>query len=194
MNMTTRNLVAFMNRSLIILNKPAGLIAQGGKHSLEPKTQTLDYVLEDLKSSLSLKSKPLPVHRIDKLTTGVLILARNPQTAQTLSTQLRQPVSNDIIKTYLALVHGSFEPNYTCDIRRNLYITDGKVSVKKPVATNFKETTSYTTWRCLGSRGDVSLMELGLRTGIKHQLRVTMAQVLDGTLSSSLNSSTPMLI
>ncbi|CUA71159.1 hypothetical protein RSOLAG22IIIB_09382 [Rhizoctonia solani] len=110
------------------------------------------------------------------------MLARNPRTAQTLSAQLRRATFNDIIKTYLALVHGSFEPNHTGEIRKELYITDGKVSAKKPAVKDFKETESYTTWRCLASRGNVSLMELGLRTGIKHQLRVTMAQVLNAPI------------
>ncbi|KAJ1300543.1 hypothetical protein OPQ81_002197 [Rhizoctonia solani] len=178
-----RNLVVFMDRGLIILNKPAGLIAQGGRHALRPKEAALEYVLEDLTRSLLLKAKPHPVHRLDKLTTGVLVLARNPQTAQTLSTQLSQSSSNEITKTYLALVHGSFEPNHEGEVRKELYITDGRVSIKKPSEeADCKAAATYTTWRCLASSGDVSLMELGLRTGVKHQLRVTMAQILNAPI------------
>ncbi|CAE6439092.1 unnamed protein product [Rhizoctonia solani] len=175
----TRNLVVFMDRGLIVLNKPAGLVAQGGRHAHESKTKTLDHVLEDLTVSLSLNTKPLPVHRLDRLTTGALILARNPQTAQTLSSQLRRSASNEINKTYLALVHGYFELNYTGEIRKDFYIADGRVSIGKPSdEASYKKAETHTTWRCLASRRNVSLMELGLRTGVKHQLRVSMAQIL----------------
>lgn len=178
-----RQLVAFMDRSLIVLNKPAGLVAQGGRHALEPKTMTLEYILEDLTKSLGLATKPLPVHRLDKPTTGALVLARNPQTAQTLSAQLRRPTSNDITKTYLALVHGSFEPHSTGQVRKSMCITNGRVSFpKSSEESKGKGLPTHTTWRCLESNDGVSLMELGLRTGLKHQLRITMAEVLNAPI------------
>ncbi|ELU42762.1 RNA pseudouridylate synthase domain-containing protein [Rhizoctonia solani AG-1 IA] len=185
-----------MDRGLIVLNKPAGLVSQGGKHTLvhRPLVQkhwttfwTVDFITyriplhlfitgaTDLTTSLSLKIKPLPVHRLDKATTGALILARNSQVAQTLSSQLRRPSSNAIIKTYLALVHGSFEPESNGEIRKSLFISDGRVSVQpSSVGAISKEVPTHTTWRCLFSKKGVSLMELGLKTGVKHQLRVTM--------------------
>ncbi|CAE6345293.1 unnamed protein product [Rhizoctonia solani] len=175
-----RNMVAFMDRGLIVLNKPAGVVAQGGRHVLENKTSTLEHVLEDLTTSLSLISKPLPVHRLDKLTTGALMLARNSQVAQTLSSQLCR---NAIIKTYLAVVRGSFEPESNGEIQENLFITNGRVSAQRnPKGADCKEVPTHTTWRCLSSREDVSLMELGLKTGVKHQLRVTMAQILNAPI------------
>ncbi|KAF8741768.1 RNA pseudouridylate synthase, partial [Rhizoctonia solani] len=155
-----RNLVAFMDRGLIVLNKPAGLVSQGGKHTLV--------------------HRPL-VRQKQPATTGAFILARNTQVAQTLSSQLRRPSSNAIIKTYLALVHGSFEPESNGEIRKSLFISDGRVSVQpSSIGAISKEVPTHTTWRCLFSEKGVSLVELGLKTGVKHQLRVTMAQILNG--------------
>ncbi|KAG8729858.1 hypothetical protein FRC10_003338, partial [Ceratobasidium sp. 414] len=140
---------------------------------------------------LKLKERPLPVHRLDKPTTGALILARTKQSAQTLSQQLR---NRTIQKTYLALVHRSFLPDDAGQLRQCLSITDGRVrpcitdaqtetvkpSVHREKPTEVRET--LTTWRCLGTSAPglpaVSLLELGLCTGVKHQLRVIAASVL----------------
>ncbi|CEL58604.1 Ribosomal large subunit pseudouridine synthase D OS=Borrelia burgdorferi (strain ATCC 35210 / B31 / CIP 102532 / DSM 4680) GN=rluD PE=3 SV=2 [Rhizoctonia solani AG-1 IB] len=171
------------SNGLIILNKPAGLVAQGGEHALESKTKTLEYILEDLTTSLSLRSKPLPVHRLDKQTTGALILARNPQVAQALSSQLRRSSTSTITKTYLAVVRGSFEPYSSGEVRKNLFIDNGRVSTQRTSKeADCREVPTHTIWRCLSSTKGISLMELGLRTGAKHQLRVTMAQILNAPI------------
>ncbi|KAG9086078.1 hypothetical protein FS749_003916 [Ceratobasidium sp. UAMH 11750] len=178
-----------MDRSLIVLNKPPGLVAQGGRQRAQD--QTLDDILDDLTSLLKLKERPLPVHRLDKPTTGALILARTKRSAQTLSQQLR---NRTIQKSYLALVRRSFSPRDAGQIRQSLRITDGRVrpyipdakvdTIESPIrrdkSTEVRET--ITTWKCLGTSAPglpaVSLLELGLCTGVKHQLRVVTASIL----------------
>lgn len=136
---------------------------------------------------MPLTTKPYPIHRLDRLTTGALLLARNEQAARTLGQQLRYSNSPDRIrKTYLALVRGRFDPGEAGEIRQNLYIAEGRVTAIKdplyrrnvPIAA--RETV--TTWQCLsrgsGMNGPMSLLELGLHTGVKHQLRVICAAVL----------------
>jgi 23S rRNA-/tRNA-specific pseudouridylate synthase len=105
-----------------------------------------------------------------------------------MSQQLRPTNSSDSIrKTYLALVHGSLEPGDSGELRQNLYITDGRVTINniplkgRQLPTDARDT--LTTWRCLSSnlfRDSVSLLELGLHTGVKHQLRVVTSSVLGG--------------
>ncbi|KAF8595649.1 pseudouridine synthase [Ceratobasidium sp. AG-I] len=182
-NALKRNHVIYMDRSLIVLNKPAGLVAQGGRHLNHENT--LDHLLDDLTTSIPLDVKPLPVHRLDKPTTGALILARNQRTARSLSAQLsRTQPKSSIEKTYLALVHRLLQPGGSGEIRQRLYITDGRVAVDKSSLgrqrTQAEERDSLTTWQCLASsaRSPVSLVQFGLHTGVKHQLRVVAASVL----------------
>ncbi|KAG9074721.1 hypothetical protein FRC06_010506 [Ceratobasidium sp. 370] len=174
-----------MDRALIVLNKPPGLVAQGGRQRSQDKI--LDDVLDDLTNSLKLKERPLPVHRLDKPTTGALVLARTKQSAQALGQQLR---NRTIQKTYLALVHRSLSLDDGGQIQQRLCITDGRVHACFSDAQNIAEPPIHrqkptevretlTTWRCLGTSVPrlpaVSLLELGLCTGVKHQLRVVAA-------------------
>ncbi|KAG8680522.1 hypothetical protein FRC09_018172, partial [Ceratobasidium sp. 395] len=142
--------------------------------------QNLTDVLDDLTASLKLKERPFPIHRLDKPTTGALILARTPQFARSLSQQIK---SHTLQKTYLALVRRAFSPGTSGEVRQRLYITDGRVctdmiepSMYRNAPTEARET--LTTWKCVRTSGEISLLELGLCTGVKHQLRVVCASVL----------------
>lgn len=92
-----RNMVIYKDDSIIVLNKPSGLAVQGGTNTL----RHVDGLLEALKYDN--EEKPKLVHRIDKDTSGVLVLARNRKTADVLTKAFRE---HSLIKTYLALTRG----------------------------------------------------------------------------------------
>lgn len=89
--------VLFRDDVLIAMNKPSGLAVQGGSKT----TRHLDGMLDALRFGAS--EKPRLVHRLDKDTSGVLLLARNATTARQMTAQFRH---RDVVKIYWALVAG----------------------------------------------------------------------------------------
>ncbi|KAF8584421.1 pseudouridine synthase, partial [Ramaria rubella] len=127
----------------------------------------------ELSHRLRLETPPLSVHRLDKRTTGALLLARTPETAHALSQQFQK---RTVTKTYLALVRGGRETfkSDKGEITAGLKIEDGRVSVSS------KGSETLTGWELVGSSSiaPLSLLRLKLHTGFKHQLRVHLASVL----------------
>lgn len=95
------SLVIYKDKDIIVINKPSGLAVQGGTNT----TRHVDGMLEALKFEAN--EKPKLVHRIDKNTSGILVLARNRKSAELLTKAFRD---KNLQKTYLALVRGCPEP------------------------------------------------------------------------------------
>ena len=91
------SLIIFKNQNYYIINKPSGLAVQGGTKV----NFNLDMVLESLKSDAL--DKPKLVHRIDKQTSGVLVISRNLKTAKYFGELFK---SRSIEKIYITIVHG----------------------------------------------------------------------------------------
>ena len=90
------------NENFIVLNKSSGISVQGGTKS---KKNLIDIFS---KSSIFNGIKPFSVHRLDKDTSGVFIIAKNRETAQQLTALFRL---RKVHKTYLAICHGELEKN-----------------------------------------------------------------------------------
>ncbi|KAG1773390.1 pseudouridine synthase [Suillus placidus] len=170
--------VIYADRSIIVLNKPAGLICQGSEASSENKPRDVDRfndLLCDVKDTFALESLPYPVHRLDKATTGTLLLARNSLAARQFSQQFQSRV---VEKTYFALVRGGEKsfPTRSGEIRDALECSDGRVSIGESCAAKF----AATDWELLASSpiAPLSLLRLTLHTGLKHQLRIHLAHSL----------------
>jgi len=169
----------YVDRGVIVLNKPPGLVCQTSQK--EPSEDTIDSgddfaaVLDDVKGLFNLLVTPYPVHRLDKATTGALVLARTDRVARELS---RQFETRTVEKTYLALVRGGRKSftDTSGEIREPLDFTAGRVSL----GTSAKAKFAATDWELVGSslKAPISLLRLKLRTGLKHQLRVHLAQCL----------------
>lgn len=91
------SMVIYKDKNIIVLNKPSGLAVQGGTNT----TKHIDGLLEALKFENN--EKPKLVHRIDKDTSGILLLARNRKYTDILTKAFRE---HTLQKTYLALVRG----------------------------------------------------------------------------------------
>ena len=140
------------NENFVVLNKPEGIAVQSGTKS---RKNILD-ILRDTKEFQGFS--PYPVHRIDKETTGILIVAKNRKYAQLFTSLFR---IRKIHKTYLGIVLGQLEKNKGT-FTDMLFYYEG---VKK-VST--KAITHYNVIDC---NNNYSLLKLSPETGRKHQLR-----------------------
>jgi Pseudouridylate synthases, 23S RNA-specific len=140
------------NDDFVVLNKSAGLAVQGGTKS---KKNLIDIFA---KSKIFNNSKPFSVHRLDKDTSGVFIMAKNRKTAQLLTSLFRL---RKVHKSYLAITNGEFELNKG-KFLDNLTRFDNKKKIIEKAETNFK---------VLDKNNNATLLLLKPITGRKHQLR-----------------------
>ena len=140
------------NDDFIVLNKSAGISVQGGTKS---KKNLVDIFA---KSEIFQNNKPFSVHRLDKDTSGVFIMAKHRQSAQLLTSLFRL---RKVHKTYLAICHGELEKDsgqWNEDLTR--YDNHKKITEK-----------AKTLYKVLDKNSICSLVEMKPITGRKHQLR-----------------------
>ncbi|GLB44552.1 putative RNA pseudouridylate synthase [Lyophyllum shimeji] len=188
--------VIYCDRAIIVLQKPPGLVCQlNHSRSLWVEGRMLEGNRESNFNALlhglgkALGDRPFPVHRLDKGTTGALLLARSATHARKLSQQFQ---SRTVDKTYLALVRGGAKsfPSKSGEIRTPILYNDGRASIDP----SFQGDPSATEWELIASSSKVplSLLRLKLHTGHKHQLRVHLAHCLNvPILGDTLYSKKP---
>ena len=140
------------NSDFIVINKKSGLPVQGGTKVKENLINILS------NSSYFVNSKPYIVHRIDKDTSGVLMIAKNRETAQQLTSLFR---IRKIHKTYLALSFGQIQKS------RDL-IENKLIRYEKNKKIFEKAITSY---EVADNNSNYTLFKLNPITGRKHQIR-----------------------
>ena len=140
------------NKDFVIINKTSGISVQGGTKS---KRNLVDIFA---KSEIFKNTKPYSVHRLDKDTSGVFIMAKTRESAQLLTSLFRL---RKVHKTYLAICHGEINKNkgeWNDDLVR--YDGDKKIIEK-----------AKTIYKVIDKNSEASLLELKPITGRKHQLR-----------------------
>ena len=146
------DLIIDNNDDFIVVNKSSGISVQGGTKS---KKNLIDIFS---KSKIFKDSKPYSVHRLDKDTSGVFIIAKNRETAQILTSLFRL---RKVHKTYLAICHGEIEKKSGEWNDKLLRIENGK-----KIYENAK-----TIYKVIDKNSNSSLVEMKPITGRKHQLR-----------------------
>ena len=149
---SNENLIIENNENFIVLNKSSGISVQGGTKS---KKNLVDIFA---KSEIFSGTKPYSVHRLDKDTSGVFLMAKNRQTAQLFTSLFRL---RKVHKTYLAICHGELEKNsgeFNDDLIR---YDNGKKIIEK----------AKTIFKVIDKNSNSSLVKMKPITGRKHQLR-----------------------
>jgi 23S rRNA pseudouridine955/2504/2580 synthase len=163
-----RSWVLYMNDEVIVINKPPGLAVQGGTNIL----LNLDSILSALQYDYA--DLPKSVHRLDKSTSGVLVLARNRSGAVRMSEWFRDHDSGHK-KVYWAIVNGKPRPT-NGRVKTWVKKVDELMTVmEKPDKESRLAITEYET---LDTAQQVSLLCLIPLTGRTHQLRVHCATAL----------------
>jgi len=148
----SNSLIVEDNENFCVINKPYGLAVQGGS---KIKKNLVDLITEN---KIFLNSKPFIVHRIDKETSGILIVAKNRKYAQLFTSLFR---IRKIHKSYLSICHGEMEKNkgfFDGDLVR--YDKDKKISER-----------AITNYKVLDKNTNSTLLILNPVTGRKHQIR-----------------------
>jgi 23S rRNA pseudouridine955/2504/2580 synthase len=143
--------VVYEDEDIIVIDKPSGLAVQGG----ERVSRCVDDLLAE-----QLGAKAFLVHRLDKDTSGLLLVAKTREAASRWSPLV---AGGSVRKTYLAVCSGTPSP--------------ASGSIDDPVEKGGRSQEALTRYRTLASRGDFSLLELDLGTGRMHQIRIHLAGV-----------------
>ena len=161
------------NENFIVLNKSSGISVQGGTKS---KKNLVDIFS---KSEIFQGTKPYSVHRLDKDTSGVFIMAKTRESAQLLTSLFRL---RKVHKTYLAICHGELN-NDSGEWNDDLIRYDGEKKIIEKAKTIYK---------VLDKNSEASLVELKPITGRKHQLRkqlYALGQPIFGDIKYKLSNS-----
>ncbi len=149
---SNENQIIDNNEDFIVINKSSGISVQGGTKS---KKNLVDIFA---KSEIFSNTKPYSVHRLDKDTSGVFIIAKKRESAQLLTSLFRL---RKVHKTYLAICHGELDKNYGEWNNDLIRYENGKKIIEKAI----------TQFKVIDKNSEASLIKLKPITGRKHQLR-----------------------
>jgi 23S rRNA pseudouridine1911/1915/1917 synthase len=165
--------VLFEDDHLIIINKPAGLVVHPGAGNFENTlVNGLIHHYGEKLSTLNGNIRPGIVHRLDKNTSGVLVVAKDDHTHALLAKLFEK---HDIVRAYRALVWGNL-PKPSGSITTNIARSEN--NRQKMEVTQKKGKLAITHYKLLKNYENlISLVDLKLETGRTHQIRVHMAHL-----------------
>lgn len=164
--------IVYEDGDLLVVNKPVGMVVHPapGNYTGTLVNALMYHCGEDL-SAINGVLRPGIVHRIDKDTSGLLVVAKNDPAHESLSRQL---ASHTVTRRYTALVHNN--------LKEDEGVIDAPIG--RDQADRFKRTVTdrnskraVTHWRVLERFGRFTLIEAVLETGRTHQIRVHMSHI-----------------
>jgi 23S rRNA pseudouridine1911/1915/1917 synthase len=162
--------VVYEDRSLLVVNKPAGLVVHPGPgHPSGTLVNALLNHVQDL-SGIGGKLRPGIVHRLDRYTSGLMVVAKNDKAHRTLSTALE---NREVKRLYMAVSWG--------------HLKESPLEVEEPIGRDPMDRQrmavvkagryAVTRFRVLESWAGAELLEVALGTGRTHQIRVHLAHI-----------------
>ncbi len=165
--------IIYEDKDIIVVNKPKGLVVHPANGN--PDGTLVNAIMAICKDSLSGiggEIRPGIVHRLDKDTSGILVVAKNDKAHINMSEQIKE---HQVKKTYIALVRGIVKENEatinmpigrsTKDRKKMAVTKNGKEAI-----THFKVLKRYPSENC-------TLLEVRIETGRTHQIRVHLSQI-----------------
>ena len=166
--------IVFEDEDLIVLNKPAGIVMHPGAGNFDNTiVNALIYYDKNALSNIGDESRPGIVHRIDKNTSGLVVIAKNNLAHENLSDQFR---NHTITRIYQLLVWGKIRPSsgrietFITRSSRNRQMMEVSKTKGKKAITNYKTIEVFENDKI----PTFSLVECNLETGRTHQIRVHM--------------------
>ena len=163
--------IIYEDKDILIINKAKGMVVHPGNGN--PDGTLVNAVMAKCKDSLSGiggKIRPGVVHRIDKDTSGLLIVAKNDNAHVKMSEQIK---NHEVKKTYIALVRGVFKENEaTIDMPIGRSTSD-----RKKMAVNKNGKNAITHIKVLKRFDKYTLLQVNIETGRTHQIRVHLSHI-----------------
>lgn len=163
--------IIYEDKDIIVINKPKGLVVHPANGN--PDNTLVNAIMSICKDSLSGiggEIRPGIVHRLDKDTSGIIIVAKNDKAHINLSEQIK---NRQIKKTYIALVRGTIkEKSATIDMPIARSTKD-----RKKMAVDKKGKNAITHFKIEKRYDKYTLLEIDIETGRTHQIRVHMSEI-----------------
>lgn len=163
--------IIYEDDDIIAVNKPKGMVVHPANGN--PDGTLVNAIMAICKDSLSGiggEIRPGIVHRLDKDTSGVIIIAKNDKAHINLSEQIK---NQEVKKTYIAIVRGVIKENQATI---NMPIGRSEKDRKKMAVTK-KGKEAITHFKVLKRFSDYTVLEVNIETGRTHQIRVHLAQI-----------------
>ena len=164
--------IVYEDAHLLVVNKPEGMVVHPAPGNPDgTMVNALLFHCGDRLSSIGGVVRPGIVHRIDKDTSGLLVVAKDDETHRILSEKMSR---HDILREYHAVVYGNLKEDsgfVEAPIGRD------KNDRKKMAITEQNSKYAYTEWRVLERFGNFTYIACRLKTGRTHQIRVHMASI-----------------
>lgn len=167
--------ILYEDNDIIVVNKPKGMVVHPANGNPDGTlVNAVMAICHDSLSGIGGEIRPGIVHRLDKDTSGVIVVAKNDKAHINLSEQIK---NHEVEKTYLALVKGFVKENEatinmpigrSTSNRKKMAVTQSG----KQAITHFKVIKRYKT-----HKQDYALLEVKIETGRTHQIRVHLSQI-----------------
>jgi 23S rRNA pseudouridine1911/1915/1917 synthase len=182
--------IRYEDESLLMVNKPAGMVVHPAfGHWCGTLVNGLSYHLNNLPTGRNGDIRPGLIHRIDKDTSGLLVIGKTEWAMTHLSQQF---FHHTIERTYMALVWGiPKETEGTINVHIGRSLKDRKVQTVFPDADHGKHAVTH--YKVLQTFGHVALVQCNLETGRTHQIRVHMKHIGHPLFSDATYGGTKVL-
>ena len=157
--------ILFEDEHIIVVNKPSGLLTIATN---KEKENTLYHIVREYLVSKNKNARIFIVHRLDKDTSGVVVLAKDEKTKNKLQENWNDYVS---LREYVAVVHGKLKKDSDRIVQ---YLKETKTNLVY-VARNNDGKEAITNYEVVKSNDEYSLLTIRIETGRKNQIRVAFA-------------------